>query len=71
MLKLFQDMKPRWRNWWVRIFFTLVMIATFAAVIYSGPFAFMGLVRMFFLYSLNILNSACWQNGQYKMQPNF
>ena len=49
ILKLFQDMKPRWRNWWVRIFFTLVMIATFAAVIYSGPFAFMGLVRIFFI----------------------
>ncbi|KAJ1949666.1 phosphatidate cytidylyltransferase, partial [Dispira parvispora] len=28
---------PRWKNWWVRTWWTLIMIGSFFAIIASGP----------------------------------
>jgi len=41
MKETLKDLPPRWKNWWVRILFSVVMLALFAIVIYMGPFAFM------------------------------
>ena len=36
----------RWRNWWIRGMFTLVMFVGFAVIIYFGPFALILLVSL-------------------------
>eukprot|EP00118_Oscarella_pearsei_P029111 m.3688 g.3688 ORF g.3688 m.3688 type:complete len:423 (+) comp9699_c0_seq1:109-1377(+) len=34
-----KKMNPRWRNWWIRGIFSLVLLGTFALLIYLGPVA--------------------------------
>lgn len=36
-----KDLPDRWRNWFVRGIFSLIMITFFAIVIYGGPLALM------------------------------
>ena len=36
----------RWRNWWIRGMFTLVMIGGFAVIVYFGPLALILLVSL-------------------------
>lgn len=38
------SLNPRWRNWWIRGMFTLVMIGGFSIIVYLGPFALILLV---------------------------
>ena len=49
----------RWRNWWIRGVFTLVMFGGFGFIIYLGPSAILLLVRIFsfsgmFIYPLRM-----------------
>ncbi|XP_065840615.1 phosphatidate cytidylyltransferase 2-like [Oscarella lobularis] len=37
---------PRWRNWWIRGIFSLVLLGTFALIIYMGPIAMWILVSL-------------------------
>lgn len=37
LTKMIQDMNPKWKNWWIRGFFTVVLLAAFAGFIYFGP----------------------------------
>ncbi|CAK8678736.1 unnamed protein product [Clavelina lepadiformis] len=41
MKEALKDLTPRWRNWWVRGWFSLLMIGFFGVLIYFGTFAFM------------------------------
>ncbi|CAH3168644.1 unnamed protein product [Porites lobata] len=39
------SLNPKWRNWWIRGMFTLVMFVGFAVIIYFGPFALILLIQ--------------------------
>jgi len=41
-----KNLTPRWKNWWVRVCFSVVMIALFGIVVNMGPIAFMIAVIM-------------------------
>ncbi|XP_078495229.1 phosphatidate cytidylyltransferase 2-like [Ciona intestinalis] len=47
MKEALKDLTPRWRNWWIRGLFTILMIGYFGLVIYLGTFAFMASVILF------------------------
>uniref|UniRef100_H2Z714 Phosphatidate cytidylyltransferase n=1 Tax=Ciona savignyi TaxID=51511 RepID=H2Z714_CIOSA len=42
-----KDLTPRWRNWWIRGWFTILMFGYFALVTYLGTYAFMTSVILF------------------------
>jgi phosphatidate cytidylyltransferase len=39
------SMDQKWRNWWIRGFFTFIMVGLFGVFIYIGPLALAVLVR--------------------------
>lgn len=39
------SLNPRWRNWWIRGMFSLVMIGGFSVIVYLGPFALILLIQ--------------------------
>nr|CAB3229565.1 phosphatidate cytidylyltransferase 2-like [Phallusia mammillata] len=41
MKEALKDLPPKWKNWWVRGLFTIVMFGFFAILIYIGPIGFM------------------------------
>ncbi|XP_065072402.1 phosphatidate cytidylyltransferase 2-like isoform X2 [Rhopilema esculentum] len=42
--EIFGNMNPKWKNWWVRSVFTLLMIGGFAVIITLGPLAILILI---------------------------
>ncbi|XP_039273831.2 phosphatidate cytidylyltransferase 2-like [Styela clava] len=36
-----KDLPPKWKNWWIRGFFTIFMLLGFLLLVWGGPFAFM------------------------------
>ncbi|XP_046860577.1 phosphatidate cytidylyltransferase 1-like [Xenia sp. Carnegie-2017] len=39
------NLNPRWRNWWIRLFFTWAMIFSFFFILYLGPLALILLIQ--------------------------
>eukprot|EP00111_Clytia_hemisphaerica_P016609 TCONS_00049231-protein len=44
--KMIAEMNPKWKNWWIRGFFTLVLLAAFYGFIYFGPSGLVVLIVM-------------------------
>lgn len=44
-MQLLSSLNPKWRNWWIRGMFTLVMFSGFAVIIYCGPLALILLIQ--------------------------
>ncbi|XP_068703938.1 phosphatidate cytidylyltransferase 1-like [Montipora capricornis] len=44
-MQLLSSLNPKWRNWWIRGMFTLVMFGGFAVIIHFGPLALILLIQ--------------------------